>query len=451
MTSQRRRTAGTTATRFTFTNASVYTLALASASPAGAYEAVLLPGGQQAVDVPLGGSGVNLGYAVNVPGTSYFNLNLQNQSGTVQFSATTLPGVTPEPSTNGLTLVAKAPSLTPQRYGAIPFRGINLSGAEAGNPYQPAWLPSIADAVYFVEQGMNTVRLPILWAYLTPTADSTTPSQPYADSIVATVGQLLDAGLDVILDNHSYMRFGVPAGAGPVQGPTTVGACWALLARVFGKLASRYDGSHGTTNQLVLEIMNEPNTMATAQVLDNTNAALAAIRAAGLRNLVLIDGNSWTGLHSWTQVTGDETDGKANAEVMTPGNIVDPASNYAIAVHQYADANFSGTSPICCDPASFAAGLEMDAFMAWVKANDVKVFLSEFGSGSGSDCVQDIDSLLTLVEANAYQPGSGGFIGWTAWVGGHGWSVSDFNDLTPNPDPTPQMTQIYAKHLTPPA
>ena len=34
--------------------------------------------------------------------------------------------------------------------------------------------------------------------------------------------------------------------------------------------------------------------------------------------------------------------------------------------------------------AANAAGLEMDAFMAWVKANDVKVFLSEFGSGSGS-------------------------------------------------------------------
>jgi endoglucanase len=448
MSNPARKDAGSTS--FTFENASVFTLTLNSATPSGSYAAALPPGSEQIVDVPIGGSGVNLNYFLNAPSASNFNLNLQNQSGTVQYSATQVPGTTQTPATNGLTLSGGAPALTVQQYSTIPFRGVNLSGAEAGSSYLPAWLPSTADAVYFVQQGMNTVRLPILWAFVTPTAASTTLSQPYAESIVAAAGQLLAAGLNVVLDNHSYMRFGVPAGSGPVQTATTVGASWALLAQAFGTLAKQYDGQ-STKNQLLLEIMNEPNNMATEQVLENSNAALAAIRAAGLKNLVLIDGNSWTGLHSWTQVTGDESDGKSNAEVMIPKNIVDPANNYALVVHQYTDSNFSGTSPTCLPQSSFVSGLGMNAFLAWVKANDVKVFLSEFGSGSGLDCIDDITYLLSQVQANPYQPGSGGFIGWTAWVAGHGWSTSNFNNLTPNPDPTPQMTQAYAKFLTPPS
>ena len=94
MSNQRRRTAGTTATRFTFTNASVYTLTLASASPSGAYEAVLLPGGQQAVDVPLGGSGVNLGYAVNVITDGCRGVNLQPQDSSQAFMEMAAAGAT---------------------------------------------------------------------------------------------------------------------------------------------------------------------------------------------------------------------------------------------------------------------------------------------------------------------------------------------------------------------
>ncbi len=120
-------------TSFTFENDSVFTLTLNSATPSGSYAAALPPGSQQIVDVPVGGGGVNLNYQLNAPSTNNFNLNLQNQNGTVQYSATQVPGMTQTPVANGLTLSGGAPALTVQQYATIPFRGVNLSGAEEGD------------------------------------------------------------------------------------------------------------------------------------------------------------------------------------------------------------------------------------------------------------------------------------------------------------------------------
>ncbi len=87
----------------------------------------------------------------------------------------------------------------------------------------------------------------------------------------------------------------------------------------------------------------------------------------------------------------------------------------------------------------------------------VKVFLSEFGSGVTSqdnpNCGQDVNWLLSQIENNPYTSEGAGFIGWTAWVGGHGWNMSDINNLSPNPTTgaqTSQMLDIYEGHVTPP-
>ena len=406
-------------------------------------------------------SGFNVGYNINSPRISYYNLNIQNWSN-ITFSATTIldTDTTYFANKNSIEFTFRKPisRFDVTQYTALPFRGINLAGAEAGSTYLAQWLPTTVDANYFVKQGMNTIRFPVNWNYIVEgtcndACRATQVNSMYLDSIYGTTRELLASGVNVILDVHDYMRFtndigNGTAGSGDVVSETVMANLWLLIAQKFEPLAKQYDGKD-SKNQLIFELNNEPNSMPTTQVLKNTNAAIHVIRVSGIHNLILIEGNQWSGLHSWTTDVG--TDGLTNADEMTSGNIQDSDNNYAIAVHQYFDSNASGTSPYCQSLSAFQNSANFTAFMNWVHENKVKVILDEFGSGAEQNCVDDVNWLLSQIEANPYDSDKGGFIGWTAWVGGHGWSLNNFNNLSPNQvtaEPTTQMTQVYANHLT---
>ena len=103
---------------------------------------------------------------------------------------------------------------------------------------------------------------------------------------------------------------------------------------MFGSLAQKHGGDGTETGaQLMLDLMNEPHSMPTEQVLQNLNAAIGAVRKRGLKNLVLLEGNGWTGMHSWTQAQGPRN--PSNAQVFTRQSILDTADHYAINVRFY--------------------------------------------------------------------------------------------------------------------
>lgn len=342
---------------------------------------------------------------------------------------------------------------TLQTYASAPLRGINLSGAEAGSDVSYAYqgMPSLStDMGYYIDRGMNTVRFPIKWSYITESIDADTASESgatYLSIVAQSIEEMLDAGLYVILDFHSYMRFSPDSYAGnsnEIASASDMYNVWSIVSDALHEQATAYP------DHLILEIANEPNRMDTMQVLANNNAGIDAIRDASLTNMIIIQGNSWSGLHSWHK-PGSATDGLSNAEVLIPANIVDPLNNYAIAVHQYVDWNGSGTSPVGQELNDFINYANFDEFMDWVHEHDVKVILDEFGSGSDANSIADVNYLLTQVEANGYVEGEGGFLGWATWVGGHTWAQHNFNYVGPNPDGTDniQMAQIYMQHLTP--
>lgn len=189
----------------------------------------------------------------------------------------------------------------------------------------------------------------------------TTSNEPgaYLDAVYDEVQDMLKNHVNVILDLHNYMcTFPIGSVTGGGGGPAPVTAAqmqeiWTQIATKFKDLAEQYDGQHGAPNQLIFEVMNEPNTMNTSTVIANNNAGIAAIRAVGIDNLVLVEGNGWSGLHSWSQQTGQ--DGGVNLDSMVPGKIVDPDHNWAVAVHQYFDTQgpYSGTGTTCVDNTTF--------------------------------------------------------------------------------------------------
>ena len=57
-------------------------------------------------------------------------------------------------------------------------------------------------------------------------------------------------------------------------------------------------------------------------------------------------GNGWTGAHSWMQNWPDTSDNKiSNADAFV--NFTDPSSNWAFEMHQYLDADASGSKEAC--------------------------------------------------------------------------------------------------------
>lgn len=308
-----------------------------------------------------------------------------------------------------------------------PYVGINLSGNEFGKMWNPWTSPNADDMVPFIKAGMNTFRLPIRWSYLQPQGAGVGDfNETYLSFIKTFLTQATQNKVHVILDVHNYMRYsspgayaGVPPGGSSPDGQiVTEQAFVALWSQLFSALAKDQNIDQ---HYLMFDLSNEPTQMSsvggTETVLQYQNAIIASLRKLGAKNLILVEGNEWTGLHSWTQTAGDGS--TANSKVFTRQAIQDPLNNIAINVHQYFDSNFSGTSDSC--RANLDA-INMDDFVNYLKENKLKAIVTEFGTGRGEHCSQALDGFLKLLKTHAYTKEKDyGFIGWTIWSGGHGW------------------------------
>jgi endoglucanase len=117
--------------------------------------------------------------------------------------------------------------------------------------------------------------------------------------------------------------------------------------------------------------MNEPHDQSASVWLGSANAAIEAIRAAGASQEILVPGSYYDG--AWTWTTSD------NAAVIGTG-VQDPAHNFAFEVHQYLDADGSGTH---AGVVSAEIGVErLTAITQWAEATNHRLFLGEVGVAS---------------------------------------------------------------------
>ncbi|WP_315924477.1 glycoside hydrolase family 5 protein [Mesorhizobium sp. SP-1A] len=290
------------------------------------------------------------------------------------------------------------------------FHGVNLSGAEfgkAGGIYGKDYTyPSDRTVAYFAKKGFNTVRLPFLWERLQPRLGEAF-DKAEAARLADAVSRLRAAGLHVVLDPHNYARYR-DAVLGSDDLPDAAFAdLWGRLAVLYGKDAA-----------VAFGLMNEPHDLDVRQWLSSANAAIAAIRKAGARNLVLVPGTNWTGAHSW-----ESTDAaNANASIML--GVQDPANNYAYEVHQYLDGNFSGTHATCerADDAVEA----LQRFTQWLRDNGKRGFLGEFGGGGDANCAKGITGMVEVMEKNRDV-----WTGWAYWAAGDWWPESEPLNIQP--------------------
>ncbi|MBB5202005.1 glycoside hydrolase family 5 protein [Glaciimonas immobilis] len=295
--------------------------------------------------------------------------------------------------------------------------GVNLSGAEFAGETLPGVLfhdyvyPVIDDMRHFQAQGLNVFRLPFLWERIQPTLfGELDPVE--LKNIMDTAANARLLGVCIILDLHNYGAYrGQPIGSGAVPHTALINL-WTRLLPHFMDPAN-----------VAFDLMNEPSNLSTAEWAVTAQETVTAIRLGGAKNLILVPGGSWSGAHSWFLKDA----GVSNSEAFRTFH--DPANNYLIETHQYADADYSGTHNTCIDPALLST--VMSKLTEWAIATGQRLFLGEVGVQPNAPCLQ---ALAAIVNGTKNTAAWGGWTYWSAgqWLGDYPFSLqADLNGEKP--------------------
>ena len=303
-------------------------------------------------------------------------------------------------------------------YAAQPqktYQGINLPGAEFNNKKLPGiaekdyhW-PTLKNFQRMQAAGFNTVRVPFLWGrlQLAPLGEFSATEIKQLDRVVQQTAQLQ---LNIVLDVHNYASY-------DGRYLTNTAEDIAVFRDLWSRLASRYKDYPN----VIFGLMNEPNRQPANIWFDLAQAGVSAIRDSGARQLILVPGTAWTGMHKWL------TAGSAgsNADVLL--NIHDPLDHYAYEMHQYFDSDYSGTHAECVDSDRFVRlfGKVND----WLRSHQKKAFLGEFGASLTPQCVEDLRTTIDILNKNKDL-----WIGWTYWATSDWMNTYMFNPFTGDPD-----------------
>jgi endoglucanase len=317
-------------------------------------------------------------------------------------SSTTVVGATPAPST--------LPLLSPA--GTFQYVGVNLSGLEFGTGVYPGVLnvnyvePTHAEIDYYASQGLNIIRLPFDWERLQPTMDGPL-DQNYLSLIKDVVSYAASKGMTVDLDLNNFgLYYGQEIGSAAVPN--------SAFANIWSQLASAFASSPN----VIFGLMGEPYEQTPQQWLTSANDAIAAIRATGATQEILVPGTDYTGGESW--------ESSGNASVMS--GIVDPDMNFAYEIHQYLDADSSGDSTSVVSP---EIGVDrLTEVTEWAQSIGAKLFLAEFGVSSDSASLTANQNMLNYMAKNTNVWQGAEEWGGGPWWGSYGFATDPVNGVT---------------------
>lgn len=340
-------------------------------------------------------------------------------------------------------LLEQAPRINP----TWKFVGANLSGLEFGKMIDPTAIPNLSredanssrsdlkDTQAFLKQGMNTFRIPVSWGYLQLNGAGVGEiHQDYFNNYVKPLLETLtQAKVTAIVDLHSYMRYSV---FGKEHSSGSEGTLildekahqdiWLKLYKLIK------NDSKINMDYIVFDLVNEPVDVPDDKVFTIQASVIKTLQQQGFKNYILVEGNAWSGLHSWDTHQWKSKDGKitySNQTLFTRHHFEQAGITSAnldkilINVHQYLDSDFSGRSSQC--QINFRANnrRKLDAFVDYLRENHFKAIVTEFGAGSDDDtCKNAMTEFMNYLQENAAGKNKDyGFVGWTVWSTGHAW------------------------------
>ena len=294
------------------------------------------------------------------------------------------------------------------------FRGVNVSQAEWGDPFNPAYGPgnySYATGPtfgYFAARGLPFIRLLVKWERFQPVLDAAL-DQTQLGYLQQDIAYAKAAGAVVSICPHNEARYATlesqmanfdedaciidnPCPGSP-ENVTTENFVnfWVAMSNAF----------KDDPTVVAYDLTNEPHDMGVASWAAIAQAAVTAIRANGDQKTIMIEGNSWANATYWASDNGS-----------TPF-ISDPLNNYYYEAHLYFDSDFSGTYAESYDQElannpqlAMVGATRLEPFVSWCQTNNVPCYLGEFGIPSNDTRWLTVlnNFLIALDQAN--MPGS---------------------------------------------
>jgi endoglucanase len=305
------------------------------------------------------------------------------------------------------------------------LQGVNTAGAEFNSGNMPGVFgkdyiyPSTQELTFISEQKATVIRLPIRWERVQRELQGPLDSDE-VKRIRDTIDRASSKGLCVMVDIHNYAKY---KGAKLADNPTLQDGFVDLWLR----LAAEFIDADTT----IFDLMNEPNYMPIADWAALAKRALAELRRADAKNVVMVAGGRWSGVHDWFTLQNNVSNATAFADLR------DPLNRTVIEVHQYVDKDYSGTNVECKAPEKFDNMFQR--INEWARTNQQKLLLGEFGVPQTTDCLATLDKLLTLMEDPVWR-------GWTYWAVGRWWNNYPMAINTNNEGISPQWA-ILKKYL----
>lgn len=290
------------------------------------------------------------------------------------------------------------------------LQGVNLSGAEFGplpgrHSFDYAY-PSAKDISHFAGLGMTALRLPFRWERLQPKLLSALDTAELR-RLEECLDAISAAGMIAILDLHNFGHYNDQKIGSPDVPAAAFADVWQRLAQHFKN-----------RRQLVFSIMNEPYDIQSHDWATAANAAIAAIRETGAHNFLIISGTAYSGAQTWTS---DLPVGNNSRDMLA---VTDPLNRFALDLHQYLDADFSGSKAECSSASRAVNAIESAG--AWLQTNKRRGFLGEFAASERPECLAALKSIVSRINAYPIE-----WVGWTAWGAGAWWPPDYMFNLQP--------------------
>jgi endoglucanase len=317
----------------------------------------------------------------------------------------------------------------------VPFRGINVAGAEYGDDWDGwtgqsyfTWRSSTAltgEMKYFGGKGMNVFRLPISWERLQHTLNG--PFDPtYQTNMINYITQATAAGWTVVLDLHNYNRYAAGASTGSYTiykmgdgslTPDHLVDVWKKLAALFAN-----------NNNVIFNLMNEPHDfpMTSTAWFAGVQKVVNGIRSVGAGQTILIPNSRGSDVSHWSSYAPNGGPVDAVAAL----SITDSANNIAYDMHAYNDNPKNAMDYVST----------ITEVTNWATLNNKRLFLSELGAVQGTALGKEaMGNLLAYMNAH-----NNVWMGWTTW------NLPPYN-VTPTDQYTTDGSSMawYAPYLTP--